>query len=418
MPGASGEVLVYTGVEAGKLAVCESLNLITQQEVRRLLQQNGLAEVSSSAWCPAWDRPMRASLKRSKTMCKRLSLLLGLMATIVMLASCGAAVDPGTAHLAFEAPMNVNSSQQFHVSLGVRNVGDERFREYEDFGGTMQLRDDAGQEVGRIQVATLWELAPGNAGWPAAYASKLPAGAYQLTWGAPDYGSVVVDFTLVELDGWLYLGKESIQSTSGEASGDDRQYGALQSLVDLARVNLAQRLGVDLEAVTVQGIDEVEFPDTSLGVPEPGQVYAQVLTPGHAIRLSVAGQAYEYHASDERLVFVPTEGQAPQGRITIEGVQATAGEQVVVHGRSTLPAGTCLGSELWADGERQAWWPGDDCVAVENGTWQMVVRLGSGGVPAALDPSAQYMLRVYQQNGPDIVAVFAFDLAGPPTPEP
>ena len=71
-----------------------------------------------------------------------------------------------------------------------------------------------------------------------------------------------------------------------------------------------------------------------------------------------------------------------------------------------------------SDGENQAWWPGEACVAVENGMWQMVARLGEGEVPAELDRSAQYMLRVFQQNGPNIVAVFAFDLAGPPTAEP
>jgi hypothetical protein len=314
--------------------------------------------------------------------------------------------------------MNVDSGQRFHVSLGVRNVGQVRFRAYEHFGGLMQLRDASGQEVGRISVATLWELAPGNAGWPAAYASRLPAGAYQLTWGAPDHGSVAVDFTIVELEGWLYLGKESIQRTTGETPVDEREYGALQSLVDLARVNLARRLDVEIEVITVQGIDEVEFSDASMGVPQPGQAYAQLLTPGYVIRLAVAGRTYEYHASDERLVFVPTEGQSPRGSITIEGVQVTAGEQVVVRGGSTLPPGTCLGSELWADGELQAWWPGDDCLAVENGAWRMIVPLGTGRVPAQLDPSAQYMLRVFEQNGPDVVAVFAFDLAGPPTPLP
>jgi hypothetical protein len=57
-------------------------------------------------------------------------------------------------------------------------------------------------------------------------------------------------------------------------------------------------------------------------------------------------------------------------------------------------------------------------VPVESGAWQMAIQLGTSEVPAELDPSAQYMLRVYQQNGPDIVSVFPFDLAGPPAPEP
>jgi hypothetical protein len=320
--------------------------------------------------------------------------------------------------LAFEAPMNVDSGERFHVSLGVRNLSKEPFRDYAGFNGRMDLHNMAGEELGRIQVATLWELAPGEAGWPAAYASRLSAGAYQLTWGTPDHGSVMVDFTIVELDGRLYLGQESIQGMPGKATSDEREHGALQSLVDLARVNLGQRLGIDLEAISVQSIEKVDFPDASLGVPEPGEVYAQVITPGYVIKLTAGSQTYEYRASDERLALVPQAGGAPQGNITIEGVRVTTGEQVIVYGHSTLPDGTCLGSELWADGELQAWWPGEACVAVNDGAWQMVVELGTGEVPSALDQSAEYMVRVCQQNGPDIAAVFAFDLAGPPTPPP
>ena len=347
---------------------------------------------------------------------KQIFLQLGLMALLVLLAGCGAHAARGApAQLAFEAPMNVDSSQQFHVSLGVRNVGEGRFRDYEAFNGTMALRDASGEEIGRVQVATLWELAPGNTGWPAAYASRLPAGAYKLTWGAPDYGSVTVDFTVVELEGWLYLGQESIQSTSGALPHDEREHGSLQSLVDLARVNLAQRLGVDPEAVTLQSIEEVEFPDASLGVPEPDTSYAQVITPGYTLKLAVEGRTYEYRAGDARLAFAPQEGGTPQGRITIEDVQVTSGEQIVAHGGSTLPDDTCLGSELWAGGELQAWWPGEDCVPVEDGSWQMAVWLGSDQVPHELDPSVKYMLRVFQQNGPDIVAVYALDLGGAST---
>lgn len=351
-------------------------------------------------------------------MCKRTDLVIVCLsvAALLVLAGCAPFADSGGTQLAFEAPMNVDSGERFHVSLGVRNVGEERFRDYEAFNGTMLLLDDSGAEVGRIQVTTLWELAPGGAGWPAAYASRLPAGAYQLTWGAPEHGSVTVDFTIVELEGWRYLGKEAIQSTAGEAMPDEREYGALQSLVDLARVNLAQKLGIEPDAVTVQRVEETEFPDASLGVPQPGQMYAQVLTPGYVIELAAGGQTYEYHASDSRLVFVPQEEAAPQGSITVKGVQVTDGEQIVVHGQSTLPDGTCLGSELWAGGELQPWWPGEVCVPVEAGTWQIVVPLGAGEVPAELDRSAQYMIRVFQQNGPNIVSVFALDLAGPPTP--
>jgi hypothetical protein len=339
-----------------------------------------------------------------------------ILTILLVLASCAPYADSGGSQLAFEAPVSVDSAERFHVSLGVRNLGEQRFRNHEAFNGAMTLRDDGGTELGRIQVATLWELAPDGAGWPAAYASELPAGAYQLTWGSPDLGSVTVDFSIVELEGRRYLGKEAIQSTAAGATPGERQRGAFQPLVDLARVSLARKLGIDPDSVTVQSVEDTEFPDASLGVPEPGQMYAQVLTPGYRITLAAGGQTYEYHASDSRLVFFPQEDLVPRGSITVEGVQVTEGQQIVVHGRSTLPDGTRLGSELWADGVLQSWWPAEACLPVEEGAWQIVVPLGAGEIPAELDPSAQYMVRVFQKNGPDIVSVLAFDLAGPPTP--
>jgi len=114
----------------------------------------------------------------------------------------------------------------------------------------------------------------------------------------------------------------------------------------------------------------------------------------------------------------PTPEITHKGSITVEGVQVTAGEQIVVHGRSTLPDGTCLATELWAGSELQVWWPRNTCVPVQNRVWQLSVFLGQDGAPVELDAMAQYVLRAYQQNDPNVVVVFPFDLAGPPTPDP
>ena len=83
-----------------------------------------------------------------------------------------------------------------------------------------------------------------------------------------------------------------------------------------------------------------------------------------------------------------------------------------------MPDGTCLKTELYADGQVQPWWPVETCVPVEDGTWQISVPLGEDEGPVGLDASVQYVVRAYQQDGPNIVSVFAFDVAGPPTPMP
>ena len=107
-------------------------------------------------------------------------------------------------------------------------------------------------------------------------------------------------------------------------------------LVAMARVDLAARLDVGIDQTALQRLEPTEFPDASLGVPEPGQVYAQVVTAGYIIELVAGGQTYIYHASGERVVAAPT-GQALTDRITIQSVRVTAAE-VVVSGRCTLPA--------------------------------------------------------------------------------
>jgi len=184
-------------------------------------------------------------------------------------------------------------------------------------------------------------------------------------------------------------------------------------LVALAKADLAQHLGLHANQIEIQSVTPKQFPDASLGVPEPGKVYAQVITPGYVIRLVVNGTVYEYHGSGERVVAVPDndKGQPLTGRITIEGVEVTDA-QVIVRGQSTLPDGTCLGTELWADGALQTWWPVDACAAIRQGAWELVVPLGAGQV---LEPGVQYMVRAYQPGGPSIVATFPFDLDGPPS---
>ena len=66
-------------------------------------------------------------------------------------------------------------------------------------------------------------------------------------------------------------------------------------MVELAKHDLANRLGVPEDRVKVVQVSEVDWPDASLGCPEPGKLYAQVITPGKKIILSVGQETYEYH---------------------------------------------------------------------------------------------------------------------------
>lgn len=75
-------------------------------------------------------------------------------------------------------------------------------------------------------------------------------------------------------------------------------------VVTLAKIDLSNRLGISREAIRVVEVRKVNWPDTSLGCPEPGQFYAQVITPGFVIRLEVGGRLCEYHSDYTCIVFV------------------------------------------------------------------------------------------------------------------
>ena len=77
----------------------------------------------------------------------------------------------------------------------------------------------------------------------------------------------------------------------------------LQKLINDARRDLTQRANVPDSAITVKSAEPVEWPDTSLGCPIEGMMYAQVITPGYLIVLEANGQAYEYHASRTNVVY-------------------------------------------------------------------------------------------------------------------
>jgi hypothetical protein len=71
----------------------------------------------------------------------------------------------------------------------------------------------------------------------------------------------------------------------------------LQLLINKATTNLAQRLTISENEIVVLEATSVTWPDGSLGCPQEGMVYAQVLTPGYLIRLQSGEQEFEYHAS-------------------------------------------------------------------------------------------------------------------------
>jgi hypothetical protein len=108
-------------------------------------------------------------------------------------------------------------------------------------------------------------------------------GDQQIVWFVQQDGRWVVDQTTPAADSEL-----------GGVIGIDIHTEA-QPMVDLVLQDATTQLGVEPSALTVTAIETVEWPDSSLGCPEDGGVYAQVVSPGYRITVTDGTTTLEYH---------------------------------------------------------------------------------------------------------------------------
>ena len=79
-------------------------------------------------------------------------------------------------------------------------------------------------------------------------------------------------------------------------------------IVTPARVDLAERLGVEPEEIEVVVAERVTWPDGSLGCPQPGMSYTQAIVEGSRVVLGHDERVYLYHAgTDDQPFLCPSE---------------------------------------------------------------------------------------------------------------
>lgn len=78
----------------------------------------------------------------------------------------------------------------------------------------------------------------------------------------------------------------------------------LDFLIQQAIADLSQRLNIAPESIQVLEARSVTWPDGSLGCPQPGMQYIQVLTDGTYILLNAEGKDYAYHSGRSRAPFL------------------------------------------------------------------------------------------------------------------
>ena len=74
------------------------------------------------------------------------------------------------------------------------------------------------------------------------------------------------------------------------------------AFVQKAVADLVARLQHPSPEIAIVSVSETDWRDSSLGLPEPGRMYAQVITPGYRIILSAGGTTYRYHAGQNSVL--------------------------------------------------------------------------------------------------------------------
>ena len=68
-----------------------------------------------------------------------------------------------------------------------------------------------------------------------------------------------------------------------------------------AKQDLARRLGVSEDEVSVKNVSEKDFPDMSLGAPVSDEMSAQMISTGWQFDLEARGKSYEYRGDKYQL---------------------------------------------------------------------------------------------------------------------
>ena len=135
--------------------------------------------------------------------------LLSAMIAMVLLALVGCAAisgpTPEAAKLRLKVEVNMDADGEVVLKFGAHNTGPADFPGDEDFVGKWELSHDTGALRASGSLKIMGPLESGETTFPAEWKGELVPGAYTLTWGAPGYGSTVVNFTMVERDGALSI---------------------------------------------------------------------------------------------------------------------------------------------------------------------------------------------------------------------
>lgn len=68
----------------------------------------------------------------------------------------------------------------------------------------------------------------------------------------------------------------------------------------IAAATVAQQTGSNVDAVVIRSAEAIDFGDSSLGCPQPGMAYLQVITPGYKVIAEANGKTFDVRVAGAR----------------------------------------------------------------------------------------------------------------------
>ena len=163
------------------------------------------------------------------------------------------------------------------------------------------LMKSTGAEREDVQVvraeAVLWNDGALGCPKPGEFYIQILINGY---WVVLEVEGVEYDYRVSDKGNFALCEGENMPPINPSDTGDQTQ----NPLVSQAKEDLSARLGIPITDIELLSFEEVVWPDSSLGCPQPGMRYLQVPSDGALIRLSAEGQVYDYHSGSNRGVFL------------------------------------------------------------------------------------------------------------------
>ena len=177
------------------------------------------------------------------------------------------------------------------------------------------------------------------------------------------------------------------QGTGTQLAPEDRE------VARVAIDALAEDLKIDKDTIVVESVTAVDWPDSSIGCPQPDRAYLTVITPGHKVVLRVNEQVYSVNEANGR-AFVCRQQRSGQGSTLggelSFGSQLKAAREDLAKRLNVTPDQIRPGTvrrETWNDASLGCPQPGQVYAQQETAGWVMILRHGNRGYTYHADSS-------------------------------